>query len=322
MPSVTYAEILERIKKEGGIDGALKGLNGAGTGFGGEGEFGPDGEGGGFDIQSLVGKRIEIEVQQLPTIEFPMEDLQYSSGVKESKKNNINELLQIKDGNSRKVNDVKKDSGQIIINSNRVVLNAASDYMMMFGKQGVAVASPGPVNMDSETSITLFGTKGLFLGVPNKGKGVVPLDQQKAPQSKGDPTKDEPYEPMVLGIKLANILEDFLLILKSANLITPVGQAYFREDTQWELASLQARIPEMLSTFGYIDGFSHLKPDPAPPAPEKVTPYPTKLVGTITAIGDGPINSNTSTNGPTTGPITSPLASVPGFFESVDLFPF
>lgn len=320
MPSVTYAEILERIKKEGGIDGALKGLNGSGTGFGGEGEFGPDG-GGGFDIQSLVGQRIEIEVQQLPTIEFPMEDLEYSAGVDVKISKGVNTILNVKDGNGGKVNNYTQGAGQVIISSNRLIMNAAKDYLMMFGNQGVALASPGPVNVDSENSITLFGEKGLFLGVPGKDP-LKPAPEIPAPKSKGDPTKDSPYEPLVLGIKLANILEDFLLILKSANLITPVGQAYFREDTQWELASLQARIPEMLSTYAYVDGYSHLKPDPAPPAPEKLTPYPTKLVGTITAIGGAPINSNTSTNGPTTGPITSPLANTPGFFESVELFPF
>ncbi len=321
MPQLSYAEILERVKKEGGIEGALKGTSSGGSGFGGEGE-GSDSAagGGGFNPQDLVGRSIEIEVKQLPVIEFPMEDLQYSSGVKKGKNNDVNSLLSVKDGNGGKINDFKKGTGQVIISSNRLIMNASKEHLMMFGKEGVAVASPGPVNMDSETSITLFGEKGLFLGVPNKGEPI--KEEIPLPKSKGDPTPDELYEPLVLGIKLANILEDFLLILKNANIITPIGQAYFREDTQWELASLQARIPEMLSTFAYIDGISHSKPDPAPAAPEKLTPYPTKLVGTITAIGDSPVNSNTSTNNPATGPITSPLAETPGFFESLDLFPF
>jgi len=319
MPSITYAEILERVKKEGGIEAALKGASGAGSGFGGEGL---SGEGGGFDIQSLVGKTIEIEVQQLPTIDFPMEDFQYQSGVTSNlRKDGVNPLLSIKDGNGRKVNDYKKGSGQVIINSNRLIMNASNDYLMMLGKAGVAIASPGPVNVDSENSVTLFGDKGLFLGVPNKDPLNIPKERP-APKSKGDATKDFPYEPLVLGIKLANILEDFLLIVKNANIISPIGQAYFREDTQFELASLQARIPEMLSTFAYVDGYSHNEPDPPPKAPEKLTPYPTKLVGTITAIG-GTTNTNTSNNQPATGPITSPLAEVPGFFESLDnLFTF
>lgn len=316
MPAITYAEILERVKKEGGIEAALKGASGTGSGFGGEGTA----AGGEGDLQSLVGKTIEIEVQQLPVIDFPMEDLQYSSGVKKGKSNDVNSLLSIKDGFLGKLNDFKKGTGQVIINSNRLILNASKEHLMLFGNQGIALASPGPVNVDSENSITVFGEKGLFLGVPNKGepvKGEIP-----EPKSKGDPTQDELYEPLVLGVKLANILEDLLLILKNANIISPIGQAYFREDTQWELASLQARIPEMLSTFAFVDGISHNKPDPAPKAPEKLTPYPTKLVGTITAIG-GTTNTNALNNQPTTGPITSPLAEVPGFFESVDnLFTF
>jgi hypothetical protein len=318
MPQLSYAEILERVKNEGGIEGALKGTSSGGSGFGGEGEGSPVGEL--ISPQDLVGRSIEIEVQQLPVIEFPMEDFQYSSGVKKGKNNNVNSLLSVKDGNGGKINDFKKGTGQVIISSNRLIMNASKEHLMMFGKEGVAVASPGPVNMDSETSITLFGEKGLFLGVPNKGEPI--KAEIPPPKSKGDATPDDLYEPLVLGVKLANILEDFLLILKNANIITPIGQAYFREDTQWELASLQARIPEMLSTFAYVDGISHNKPDPAPPAPEKLTPYPTKLVGTITALGDSSINSSTSTNNLATGPIASPLAETPGFFESLDLFPF
>ena len=317
MPQLSYAEILEKVKKEGGIDAALKGGGGAGSGFGGEGSA-AGGEGG-FNVQDLVGKSIEIEVKQLPVIEFPMEDQQFSSKVSKNSKPDLNTLLSLKDGQGGKVNDFKKGSGQVIINSSRLVFNASKDFLMMFGKEGVAIASPGPVNMDSDNSITLFGERGLFLGVPNKGEEI--KDDIPKPKAKGDATPNQEYEPLVLGIKLANILEDLLVILKNANIITPIGKAYFLEDTQWELASLAARLPEMLSTYAYIDGISHNKPDPAPAAPEKVTPYPTKLIGTITAIGDSTL-SNTAANANATGPITSPLAQLPGFYESVELYPF
>lgn len=317
MPQLSYAEILEKVKKEGGIDAALKGGGGAGSGFGGEGTAAGDG---GFNAQDLVGKSIEIEVKQLPTIEFPMEDQQFSSKVSKNSKPDLNTLLSLKDGKGGKINDFKKGSGQVIINSSRLVFNASKDFLMMFGKEGVAIASPGPVNMDSDNSITLFGERGLFLGVPNKGEEI--KDDIPKPKSKGDATPNQEYEPLVLGIKLANIMEDLLVILKNANIITPIGKAYFLEDTQWELASLAARLPEMLSTYAYVDGISHNKPDPAPPAPEKVTPYPTKLIGTITAIGDSTLSNSTTNNTATTGPITSPLASLPGFYESVDLYPF
>ena len=151
--------------------------------------------------------------------------------------------------------------------------------------------------------------------MPGKGKEI---DVVPPAKEKGDATPNQNYEPLVLGVKLANLLEDLLVVLKNANIITPIGKAYFLEDTQWELASLAARLPEMLSTYAYVDGLSHEAPSPPPKPPEKVTPYPTKLIGTIVAIGDSTLNSSVANNPAPTAAISSPLKDVPGFYESVD----
>jgi hypothetical protein len=316
MPQLTYAEILERVKSEGGLQAALKGTSAAGSGFGGEATGS-----GGFGPQDLVGSSIEIEVQQLPIIDFPMEDLSYSQGV--SKKEGggadaVKKQLSIKTGGADGlfINNFAKNTGQIVINSSRVLINADKDYLMLFGKN-VAIASTGPVNVDSSDSVTLFGERGLFLGVPNKGEPYN-ANTPPPPKTKSDPIPNQAYEPLVLGSKLAELLDDMLVILKNANIITPIGKAYFLEDTQYELACLQSRIPELLSTYAYVDGVSHQQTiKPAPVAPEKVTPYPTKLIGTVTAIGDSTL-SNATNNPPPTNPISSPLKDAPGFYESVD----
>ena len=314
-PKLSYNELLQRVKSEGGFEKIL----GGGTAS----EVNKDTENQQTDpAQSLLGQSIEIEVQQLPVIDFPaMKDLEYEQQVAATPQK-VGKILAIKKGNatdSNWTNNFKEGTGQVIINSGRLVFNADKGHMILAGKEGIALGSPGPVNVDSDNSVTLFGQKGLFLGVPNKGEPWSP-DDIPAPKDKGDKTKNQAYEPLVLGIKLANLLEDLLVILKNANIVTPIGKAYFLEDTQWEFSCIQSRIPEMLSTFAYIDGVSHLPADPKLPPPEKVTPYPTKLVGTITAVGNSTLNNQTTTQAAPTDPITSPLKDIPGFYDSVDIY--
>jgi hypothetical protein len=195
---------------------------------------------------------------------------------------------------------------------------------MLFGHQGVAISSPGSVNIDAEDSITIYSGDGLFLGVPGSVSGSIndvrkSTDTAKLPKTKADPTPDYEYEPVVLGTKLANLIEDLLVILKNATLLTPVGKGYFREDVMYELACLQARIPEMLSTYAYIDGYSHEGVDtPAPEPPKTVTEPPTTLVGTVTGTftgTTGAIDPNAPSN-----VITNPLADQPDFFDTETLY--
>jgi hypothetical protein len=161
-------------------------------------------------------------------------------------------------GNSVYTNN---SAGSVLINSDRVVINSKQQLSMLLGHKGVAVASPGKVNIDAGESITLasYGDAdgGLFLGVPNKGVQYTTTKQTQIGASKGSPTSDQPYEPLVLGVKLANLLQDFLFVLKSAQGVDALSPVKFQPDVQAEFALLANRIPEILSNYAYVDGMSH-----------------------------------------------------------------
>jgi hypothetical protein len=254
---------------------------------------------------------VAIQVQELPPVEFPMEDLSYTTNIQGSQQD-LNLLLSLKDGNGRKQNNF--GGSQLILTSDRVVLNSRTDYLMLFGEKGVAISSPNHVNIDADESITIFGDAGLFLGVP--GKGTL-QGNQKAPKTKGDATVDGNYEPLVLGTKLANLIEDLLVIMKNATMLTPVGKAYFREDVMYELGCLQARIPEILSTYGYIDGISHEKPDPQPKPPTTLAPEETTVTGAVVGSSTAP---TTSTPSAPTQQIANELTSNPAFFNTQTIY--
>ena len=203
-----------------------------------------------------------------PIVDYPMEDLSYSSTVN-IEANDISKLLAVTK-NSQGFTNNYGNSSQVLISADRIILNTKRDYLMLFGEAGVAISSKNPVNIDSDSSVTVAAADGIFLGVPNNGEPY-DLDNQKKPSTKGDPTTDQAYEPVPLGIKLANLLEDLFVILKNARIVTPMGLAYFREDTQFDMANLQARLPEILSSLVFVDGISHESTDPAPKAPTTVT---------------------------------------------------
>lgn len=154
--------------------------------------------------------------------------------------------------------------GSIAINSNRVTINAGQHMSMMFGQEGVAIASPNRVNIDAGETITLAAQEGLFIGLPNRGEQYTAKKQSQLSltaaneaSQKGDPTVDTAYEPLVLGIKLANLLEDILIVLKNAQGVDAWSPVKFNPTSQAELALLANRIPEILSNYAYVDGVSH-----------------------------------------------------------------
>lgn len=294
---LTYDQLKQTLESNGGL-----GLNSQG------------GVPPGTPIQGTFTGTVTIDVPQLPKIEFPMEDFSYKSTIAGTGVN-LNKVLSLKGSDGGvKTNDYA--GSQLLINSDRIIVNSRTNYLMLFGQQGVALSSQGSVNIDADDSVTIFGGDGLFLGVPAQGTGD--KGNQKAPKTKADPTLDFEYEPVVLGTKLANLIEDLLVILKNATLLTPVGKGYFREDVMYELASLQARIPEILSTYAYVDGISHEGVDPAPEPPKTVTEPPTTLVGTVTGTftgTTGAIDPNAPSN-----VITNPLADQPDFFDTETLY--
>ena len=256
-----------------------------------------------------VSGQLLINVPQLEPVIIPMTDLQFAGGIKATQRavdEHLAELGIIRDGVS-----VMKNNSSIpthLINANRVIINSKEDYTMLLGQAGVVISSPSKVNIDSDDSITLFGMNNVYLGVPGKGNPRPDSDNPMKPQKtsngkrlKSSPTKDFDYEPLVLGLKLTNWLDDLVQVLKNAVLLTPVGRGYFREDTQYDLLSLQARLTEMLSTYAFIDGFSHEIADtnsvPAPPI--TITEAPASIAGNVT--GNVEIESATGTTETQTG---------------------
>ena len=268
----------------------------------------------GTPVQGTFAGNVNISVPQLPKIEFPLEDLTFSTTLPGAKQD-LNVLLSLKDGKGVKQNNF--GGSQVLINSDRIILNSRADYLMLFGESGIAISSPGNVNIDADDAITIYGDDGLFLGVPGKGAST---GNTKSPSTKAEATIDNEYEPLVLGTKLANILEDLLVIIKNATLLTPVGKAYFREDTMYELACLQSRIPEMLSTYGYVDGISHEAVDPPPTPPKIVTEPPTTITGTVAGTFTGTASGDNTTGSGASTTIASPLANQPDFFETQTLY--
>ena len=180
----------------------------------------------------------------------------------------------------------------IIVNADRVILNAKKDFSMLFGQEGVAIASPTRVNIDSGRSITLFGHQNVFLGIPNKGN---PIPKNTTPPvTKGDPTLDQEYDPLVLGLKLANLVQDICYVLKASELTSGVSPVRFQPHTQAEFGLISNRVPEILSNFAYLDGYSHSEIDQeklkalkeAQKAVENYKP-PTQLTGSFTGTATG-----------------------------------
>ena len=250
---------------------------------------------------------VVIEVPQLGPINYSMNDLSFTTAIVGEKKD-LTELLGVKGGK----NDYTGGS-QLVLNSERVIVNARENYLMLFGQEGVAVSSQGNVNIDADDAVTIFGEDGLYLGVPGKGiknqDGSPVEGNTKMPKNKAQATLDSSYEPLVLGTKLINIIDDLLKILQTATIVTSISNGAFREDVQYELESLQSRLPEMLSTYAYLDGISHspvLKPEPE--APTELTQPITQLTGTVTIAL--PPNDVTTQQA---GSITNPYVKKPKY---------
>ena len=232
----------------------------------------------------------------------------------------VEQLLGINDsGTNTYIPDAT--GGSIFLNSDRVTINAKEDFAMLFGQKGVALGSPNQVNIDSGKSITLFGHEQVFLGLPARGEEVDDTNKKrKAGKSVGDPTPDELYEPIALGIKLVNLLEDLLVTLENAEVATALGVGVFQPSTLAEFELLKVRLPEVLSNYAYLDGISHEEIDTkrlkavkkAKAAAVDYVP-PRTLTGTVTGTVAG-AGAGVPPNPP--NPVTNPLAQIPGFFET------
>lgn len=152
------------------------------------------------------------------------------------------------------INDSNEPS--YIVNARRVIINSQSDPTMICGSEGVAITSPKQVSIDSDDRVILHGLEGVYLGIPNKGNEIP--DQLAATiENKKGVSPDYNYEPLVLGLKLQDLLEELVQVIKNITVKCPGGEGYIREDAQWDLLDIQSRLPEILSTYAYVDGYSH-----------------------------------------------------------------
>lgn len=275
----------------------------------------------GFKPSEEVQGTTVINVPQLDPITIPLTDVTFESGTTVQTEDGISSLGLSNNGQAN-INASSQPS--LIFNSDRVIINSKSDYTMLFGQRGVAISSPNKVNIDADDTVTIFGENNIYLGVPNRGNGTPPDSKNPDPSlikkdssgnlTKASATKNFDYEPLVLGIKLANWLDDLIQVLKNSIVLTPVGKGYFREDTQYDLIALQSRINEMLSTYAFVDGHSHEQPesDTIPPPPTKVTQAPTNLTGEVT----GEVVIDGAVQGQQTAPTQTDLTQQSDYYQT------
>lgn len=223
------------------------------------------------------------------------------------------------------VNDNSSGESSILINSDRVIINSKAAHTIIAGAEGVALTSPNKVNIDADESVTIFGANGIFLGVPNKGnepeafppKGITDAAPgtfiREGKKLKSYPTPDVPYEPLVLGLKLINWLDDLMVVLRNLQILTNTGLATPREDGQWDLKALRDRLPELISNYVFVDGYSHDKMNysDVKPSPSNVTPAKKSINVNLNLTATGLPGSPLA---PTTP--TGPNTAKPGYGES------
>jgi len=262
---------------------------------------------------------------------LPMEDYLYSQGITVTPRQEGKGLEALglkKTGNGTNTYIINNNTGgdpSILINSGRVVINSKTSQTIIAGANGVAITSPDRVNIDADNSVIVFGYEGTYLGVPNKGNEVQPYPPKDIPEAsffkdgkklKSYPAPDNPYEPAVLGLKLVNWLDDLLVVLKYQQNLTSVGYSTAREDTQWDFMVLRDRLPELISTAIFLDGYSHEMPDfkNIPPPPKEVTKPQTSININATVTETAALGTNTEP-----GAVINPVASKPGYYNAPDV---
>lgn len=199
----------------------------------------------------------------------------------------VNVNLQLKSQQVGKQNNYK--GSQLLLNSDRVILNAREDFLMLFGNNGIVMSSPNEIKIDSDTSVTLYGVSGVHLGCPTKV--VVDNRNTKVPSAGNyaQATTDSIYEPIILGQKLYDLLDDMIDILTTSEIVTPTGKGSFSQESLYKLKSIKARLPEMKSRAVFVDGISHnsVLEAPAPPTAEDLSEEQEFLSSGLTTIGGG-----------------------------------
>ncbi len=221
-----------------------------------------------------------------------MADISFNLDVGLSDKKSVDDILRIKSSTNGTVNNYN-DGSTIILNSDRLILNTKKDYLMLCGQEGLLLTSPKSVHIDCDDDIYIFSNTELYLGLPNRGEPY-DFNKQKEAKTKADPTKNIRYEPLVLGLKLANWLEDLTTLLQQTIVNGAAGSSQMSPEMIENLKALESRIPEIVSTYAYIDGVSHKAPNAYTPTIQVSNQQGTSNAGST--VGASSMVSNTQTN--------------------------
>lgn len=240
---------------------------------------------------------------------YELLDVSYGITVGETKAKSLEDVLKIVTTPQKQYANDYTDGSTIIINSDRLILNSKKDSVLLCGKDGVTITSPKKIHIDTDDDVHIYGSE-IYIGLPNKGD---PWEQVPKPTNKAKDTLNTAYEPMVLGLKLANLLQDLIVLLKNTVVVGNSGQSFMSTQMMYNLACLQARVPEIMSTVAFIDGVSHDKVDPEPPLPEGVVLGPDGLAtqSTTPVAGGTPGSTVSSTQATNTGPSQTNTSGTP-----------
>lgn len=224
--------------------------------------------------------------------------------------NSIDKVLSLTKSDTGWVNNFTGGSS-IVINSDRLILNAKADHAFLCGKKGITITSPSSIHIDSDDDVYIASQTEVYLGLPNKGQTY---QEVPAPTTKASATPDVDYEPLVLGLKLANLLEDLIVIMRDAVIRTPAGDGHMSVEMMYNLECLQARLPELISTAVFVDGRSHGKVDDPPAMPDTTILQTNDTAGGAGSTVSGNTQSTTGTTQQNTqsaiNNITNPLGNL------------
>ena len=165
----------------------------------------------------------------------------------------------------------------VVINADRLILNTKADHLFLCGQAGVTITSPKSVHIDSDDDVYIFSQTGeIYLGLPNRGESLKPkpaFNPTAPPRPKWQATPDGEFEPVVLGTKLANLLDDMLTLIRDLIVRGVQGDSRLSPENMTNVEFLIKRIPEILSTVAFVDGYSHEQPDNKPPSLTAVADY-------------------------------------------------
>ena len=113
-----------------------------------------------------------------------------------------------------------KGESQIILNSDRLILNAKKDTAFLNAEKSISLSTKGTINLNCGQATIIDGPE-IHLGVGSSEKGV-------------------------LGDQLVNLLRELLNALQTADIVTPVGPGLAGPSAQADFSGLMAKLDTIL----------------------------------------------------------------------------